>query len=134
MAATRIGITANISKPNAREVLTQLRSNLLRCELEVLIEKESAQLLEDPSLSEDLGLSELAAVVDLLIVLGGDGSILRVVGKTIGIEVPIMGINIGTLGFLTCGTQHAIDQVGEWIQRDHYKVSNRALLEATVTL
>lgn len=134
MAATRIGITANISKPNAREVLTQLLSHLRRYDLEVLLERHSARLLETGPDVESPPLRQLAERVDLLIVLGGDGSILRVVGETIGIEVPIMGINIGTLGFLTCATQHAIDQVGDWIQRGYYKVSKRSLLEATVTV
>lgn len=132
MAATHIGISANVTKPNAREVLTQLRSHLLRHDLEVSLEEESACLLGDAS-SEGLSLRDLADKVDLLIVLGGDGTILRVVRRTIGVSVPIMGINIGTLGFLTCATQEAVSQVGDWIKRDYFRISKRSLLEATVT-
>ncbi|MFT4638375.1 MAG: NAD+ kinase [Verrucomicrobiales bacterium] len=135
MAATHIGVTANISKPNAREVLSQLRSCLLRRDLRVSIEKGSACLLDnDPNQEEGLELRELAKAVDLLIVLGGDGTILRAVRRTIGVTTPIMGINIGTLGFLTCATQHEVDQVGDWIQRDYFKLSKRSLLEAAVSL
>ena len=132
MAATHIGITANVSKPNAREVLTQLRSHLLRCDLKVSVEEECAALLDDPSLERGLSQRELASEVDLLIVLGGDGTILRAVRRTIGISVPIMGINIGTLGFLTCGTQEELNRVGEWIRRDYFELSTRSLLKATV--
>ena len=77
MAATHIGITANISKPNAREILTQLRSNLLRSNLQVSIEKETACLLDDPTRDDSLELRALAGDVDLLIVLGGDDSSCR---------------------------------------------------------
>ncbi len=135
MAATRIGITANVSKPSAREVLTQLRSSLERRGLDVVIERNSARLLQLPTSSECPQLGELSDLVDLLIVLGGDGTILQVVRQTVGMTTPvIMGVNIGRLGFLTCATQDAIDRVGEWIQSAHYRVSKRALLEATVRL
>ncbi len=131
MAATHIGIVANIDKPNAREVLTQLRGSLLQCDLEVTLETESARLLDGGDLPH-AELTELADLSDLLIVLGGDGTILHVTGKTLGHPVPIMGINIGTLGFLTCATQHAIDQVGDWIRQDYFRLSRRSLLEATI--
>ena len=133
MAATHIGITANISKPKAREVLNQLRSYLQRSDLQVTVDRDSASLLEDPELKDGPGLSQLAEDVDLLIVLGGDGTILQAVRQTIGLGVPIMGINTGNLGFLTCTTQSAVGQVGQWIRDDHYKLSTRALLEAKVS-
>ncbi|NCF85750.1 MAG: hypothetical protein GWQ08_09480 [Verrucomicrobiaceae bacterium] len=134
MAATHIGISANVSKPNAREVLTQLRSHLLRSDLEVSLEEKSASLLADPSVGSGIDLREMAGEVDLLIILGGDGTILRAVLRTIGIPVPIMGLNIGTLGFLTCATQDAVSQVGDWIRTDYFRLSKRSLLEATVSL
>ncbi len=133
MAATRIGITANIAKPDARRVLTQLCADLRKSDLEFVVERNSARLFEETPATEGPDLRELAQSVDLLVVLGGDGTILRVVGQTVGIEVPIMGINIGTLGFLTCATQEDIDQVGGWIKNDSFKLSNRSMLQATVT-
>ncbi|MDB4526998.1 NAD(+)/NADH kinase [bacterium] len=81
-----------------------------------------------------MDLREMAGEVDLLIILGGDGTILRAVRRTIGIPVPIMGLNIGTLGFLTCATQDAVSQVGDWIRTDYFRLSKRSLLEATVSL
>ena len=134
MATERIGIVANTDKPNAREVLIQLQANLIRADLEVWLEEETAKLLDrDPS-QEALEIVALADQVDLLIVLGGDGTILHVVSQIIGYGVPIMGINIGQLGFLTCTTQHACDKVGDWIRRKHYRLSTRSLLKATVSV
>ena len=50
MATERIGIVANTDKPNAREVLIQLQANLIRADLEVWLEEETAKLLDrDPS-------------------------------------------------------------------------------------
>ena len=124
----RIGIVANTEKPNAREVLIQLQANLMRAELEVCLEAETAKLLDSEPEVAVMELTELADQVDMLVVLGGDGTILQIVSQIIGHAVPIMGINIGHLGFLTCATQHACDQVGDWICRKHYRLSTRSLL------
>ena len=134
MATERIGIVANTDKPNAREVLIQLQANLIRVDLQVCLEVETAKLLDSEPSGDVMEVSDLADHVDLLIVLGGDGTILHIVSQIIGHEVPIMGINIGHLGFLTCATQHACDQVGDWIRRKHYRLSSRSLLKATVSV
>lgn len=132
MAATRIGLTANNSKPNAQAVLTQLCGHLEARGLEIVLEEESAQLLGRSGVEALRDIRAVAEAVDFLIVLGGDGTILRVVGQTIGIEVPIMGVNIGTLGFLTCATEDAIAEVPDWILSQHYRISHRTVLEARV--
>ena len=46
--------------------------------------------------------AELGSMTDLLVVAGGDGSILRVIGQLGEMIKPIFGINVGSLGFLTC--------------------------------
>ena len=68
MAATRIGLTANISKPNAQTVLTQLCAQLEARGLEILLEEESARLLGN---SEGKDIRAVAEAADFLIVLGG---------------------------------------------------------------
>ena len=71
-----------------------------------------------------LGLSELGADrsaqdADLLISLGGDGTILRSVDLLGGAPVPILGVNMGTLGYLTeIEPEDLVDCLGRWIGRD----------------
>src|SRR5206468_1156261 len=71
---------------------------------------------------------------DLLVVAGGDGSILRVVGQLGENIKPIFGINVGSLGFLTTASSSTYREAVECIARDRINFSQRALLEARVTL
>jgi len=75
-------------------------------------------------------LPALARQVDLLLVFGGDGTILRVAREIAGSQTPILGINIGSLGFLTAvpssELRHALDAV--W--SGQYTFECRSLLQA----
>lgn len=76
--------------------------------------------------------AELAREVDMLLVFGGDGTMLRVARDIAGSQTPILGINIGNLGFLTAvpsdGLTHALRQV--WSGK--FKFEPRALIEANI--
>src|ERR1700745_1957634 len=79
-------------------------------------------------------IAELGAMTDLLVVAGGDGSILRVIGQLGEMIKPIFGINVGSLGFLTCASSSNYREAVECIAKDRINFSHRALLEARVTL
>src|SRR5678815_1622188 len=78
--------------------------------------------------------AELGGMTDLLVVAGGDGSILRVIGQLGEMIKPIFGINVGSLGFLTCASSSNYREAVECIAKDRINFSHRALLEARVTL
>ena len=73
-------------------------------------------------------------MTDLLVVAGGDGSILRVIGQLGETIKPIFGINVGSLGFLTCVSSSNYREAVECIAKDRINFSHRALLEARVIL
>jgi NAD+ kinase len=88
-----------------------------------------------------LGLSELgsdrsAQDADLLISLGGDGTILRSVELLGGAPVPILGVNMGTLGYLTeIEPEELIDRLDRWANRDEKSVivlDERMMLAVTL--
>ena len=88
-----------------------------------------------------LGLSELgsdrsAQDADLLVSLGGDGTILRSVEILGGAPVPILGVNMGTLGYLTeIEPEELIDRLERWIKRDEKSVivlDERMMLAVTL--
>jgi NAD+ kinase len=93
-----IGLIANDSKPGARELVHSLAREFRRHHMQVHLDHRASGLIgAEQSLSEP----ELAETCELLVVLGGDGTILQVLhalGETLR---PIFGINLGTLGFLT---------------------------------
>jgi NAD+ kinase len=93
----RVGVVLKRSSPEALELGRQLLVELERLGLESVLDSESAAGLGSPNGTDR---ASLAAEVDLVVVLGGDGTLLSVAHCALG-GTPILGINMGTLGFLT---------------------------------
>jgi NAD+ kinase len=93
----RVGVVLKTTSPEAAEVGKQLLTELERLELEAVIDRESARVLDR---KDDVERKDLSSLVDLIVVLGGDGTLLSVTRGELG-GTPILGINLGTLGFLT---------------------------------
>lgn len=73
----------------------------------------------------------LAEACDLLLVFGGDGSILTVARDTAGTNTPILGINLGTLGFLTAASAAKLEVALQQVWAGACLVETRRLIEAT---
>jgi NAD+ kinase len=88
--------------------------------------KTNATICTDPK--------QLARAVDLLLVFGGDGTMLRVARDTAGVATPMLGINIGGLGFLTAVPSDQLDRALKLIWQGGFKFERRALIEATTRI
>ncbi len=120
-----IGLIAHTEKSEAAEQVRVMIDALTEKNLGFLLEKSTAELI---GLASGLDERALARECGLLVVLGGDGTILRVVHK-IGEDIkPIFGINIGSLGFLTCAAATEIPRAVDSILRQDYILSQRSLL------
>lgn len=69
---------------------------------------------------------------DLVIVLGGDGTILKVAREMAGRNVPLLGVNMGTVGFLCNFEGSEIDNYLEQIRERRYTVQERMMLEVSI--
>ncbi|MBM4439759.1 MAG: NAD(+)/NADH kinase [Candidatus Rokubacteria bacterium] len=99
----RVGIVAKPDAPRAPEVVTRLVDWLTERRIEVTLEKETAGIV--PAVrAAAANKAELPGLSDLLIVLGGDGTLLSMARAVGDLGVPIMGVNLGGLGFLTATT------------------------------
>ena len=99
----RIGIVAKTDAPRAPEVLSRLVDWLNARGIEVTLEKETAGIV--PAVrAAAANKAELPGLADLLIVLGGDGTLLSMARAVGDLGVPIFGVNLGGLGFLTATT------------------------------
>lgn len=76
--------------------------------------------------------AELADKVDLLLVFGGDGTMLRVAREIAGSQTPILGINIGGLGFLTAVPSAGLPQALRQAWSGEFKFEPRVLMEANI--
>jgi len=122
-----IGLLAHSEKPAAATVVREMAAELTRQGLPFLAERDTAPLA---GLATGLDVPELAEQCELLVVMGGDGTILRVVHKLSGALPPIFGINIGSLGFLTCLGPSELRRAVASIRDRDYILSQRPLLEA----
>jgi NAD+ kinase len=125
----RIGIFAKRNHPDAaalaREVALWLEARGLQIEVE-------ESLATDMEWRAGIPGKLIPEVVDLVIVLGGDGtliSVARLIGK---LEKPIFGVNLGSLGFLTEITRSELFPVLEEVIAGRFSVSRRMMLEAVV--
>ncbi|MBO4375940.1 MAG: NAD(+)/NADH kinase [Lachnospiraceae bacterium] len=89
---------------------------------------------------EDMGMrctlsteAKLPADADGILVLGGDGTMLNVAGETLDAELPILGINLGTMGYLTEVPLEKAKAAIERLANEEYTVSERMMLEGSVT-
>src|SRR4030067_1697399 len=94
----KIGIISNPRKRDAGPVLSDLVRWLKERGIEALMDQETAGLKDCESPHKR---TDIAALSDLILVLGGDGTLISV-SRLIGSRgTPILGVNLGSLGFLT---------------------------------
>lgn len=74
---------------------------------------------------------DIARRSDILFVFGGDGTILRIAREIAGLNTPIVGINLGKLGFLTTAPAEDLEETFEKIRAGKAFVESRSLIEAT---
>jgi NAD+ kinase len=122
-----IGLHAHAEKPAAAEVVRAMAEELDRASLPYLLDQATAPLAGK---SSTLDLADLAAQCELLVVMGGDGTILRAVQRLRGPIPTVFGINTGSLGFLTCLGAGEIQRAVESIRQRDFIVSPRSLLQA----
>ncbi|MFQ5898312.1 MAG: NAD(+)/NADH kinase [Candidatus Methylomirabilia bacterium] len=126
----RIGIVAKTDWPEAREVVPRLAEWLAVQGKQVILEKETAPLV--PAASSAVGKSDLPPQVDLLVVLGGDGTLLSVARLVGDLGVPILGVNLGGLGFLTATTLEELFAALERVFAGQMLLEERMMLAARV--
>ena len=131
MSPKTIGLIAHTGKPAVADLVNRLVEEFSRFSVSILLEKETAIVAGKKS---GRPMAELAASSDLLVVAGGDGTILHVIGQLGEVIKPIFGINVGSLGFLTCASSTTYHEAVESIAKDRINFSQRALLEARVKL
>ena len=121
-----VGLIAHTGKPGVGELIKSLSAEFARSKMSILLEKETAGVSGG---SSDLTIAQLGSKADLLVVVGGDGTILNASGQLGEAMPPIFGINVGSLGFLTTAGSQAIREAVECIAGGKMTFSNRALLE-----
>jgi NAD+ kinase len=127
MSIKRIGIISKPKKAEIREIVPPLIKWMRQRKIEVFLDKETGSILEKNEKS--VPRNEMAAQVDLLIVLGGDGTLLATARALNRKPVPILAVNLGGLGFLTVIAKEDIYATLEQVLEGKARVERRVQIE-----
>jgi NAD+ kinase len=126
-----IGILARRTDPEVGGTLMQLDAFLQKRGHRVLLEAEIAAQFGGWT-QEIAPPEEIAKICDLVIVVGGDGTLLRAARSMVGYDVPLLGINLGRLGFLADVSPDIMTETLEQILTGDYDEEERFMLRANI--
>ncbi len=127
---TEIGIITKTTSPHADEVMGKLVPWLTGRGVKVRMQEDYRGLADGDSIA--VPREHVPDGVDMVLVLGGDGTLLSAARLLEGTNQPILGINLGSLGFLT---ELGLDEIFEALERvleGEYTIESRVRLEASL--
>jgi NAD+ kinase len=125
-----VGLVANFEKPASRSVVVHAANLISGAGRAIVADEQTARLagLRCGILPDA---AAVAGAAGLLLVFGGDGTMLQVVDQLHGVNTPILGINVGRLGFLTAVSSNDLSDALEKIWRNDFTIETRPLIEAS---
>ncbi len=126
-----VGVFGKYKDSSVRDMLGVLRAHLEKRGVKVLLGDTTAPDIEGPraEFSRD---AETGAPIDLAIVVGGDGTMLHVARSLASDSIPVVGVNLGRLGFLTeIPADQAVADLDRILGGD-FKVEHRMMLQVDV--
>ncbi|MFD2726184.1 NAD kinase [Hyunsoonleella rubra] len=129
----KIAVFGRFSNKFTLTSLDTLLIYLVKKDAEVFIESDFSELIKSTSHKKSFydtfeTFETLDESFDLLVSIGGDGTILRAITFVTNLDIPIVGINTGRLGFLATIQVEDIEKAMENIIKGRYKVSERSML------
>jgi NAD+ kinase len=123
-------LVANPSKSGTRAIIQQAARLIQRSKRKLLCDSITSQIAGLRCSSTD-DVAGLASRVDLLLVFGGDGTMLRVARDVAASGTPILGVKVGGLGFLTTVQAHQLPAALKEIWAGEFLLEARPIIEAT---
>jgi NAD+ kinase len=124
-----LGLIVNTHKPRAKDVVDQIAHMARKLGQTLIAEEEEAALCSD---IEPVSRDELVERADAIVACGGDGTMLRAARILDGDDTPVMGVNIGSLGFLTSIAEEGLDHALESLAGGDMDVHHWSVAEAVV--
>ncbi len=130
----KVGVVVNLRKDEAKNVLntffSQVKNSLYKFSLQQSIAKEINFIPSHIHVEPD---DDIFSTSDLIVTFGGDGTILRTVQLINKNEIPILGVNIGTLGFLTATSVESVNSHIEQFFDDKFQIDRRTVLKLEIS-
>ncbi len=124
----RVGLFANVEIPGMEEAVGEALDILQEHGVQSHLEQELATFLKSDLPAGDR--EDLADRVDMILVFGGDGTFLRAARQLDGGKTPLLGINMGSLGFLTVLKRSEMGDLLPRVLEGEYRIQDRMTLRA----
>jgi len=130
----KVLISPNFDKPGGAKCAHQVTQKLLELGLTPMLDKECAAIMgaAQPGCVV-AGFDALLSECDIILTIGGDGTILHGVQQSLRVGKPLLGVNTGRVGFLTQLEAHELDKL-DALQNQNYTMLDRMMLEATLVV
>ncbi len=129
----RIGIITKMNKPEAIPIVKRLVEWLSSKRIMTYIDEETGRFIDEKgNYLYRIRRETIPEYSEIVIVLGGDGTLLSVARLIKGRNIPILGVNLGGLGFLTEVTIDELFKFLESIIRNEFSTEERTILNASV--
>jgi NAD+ kinase len=126
----KVAVIPNPLKAHAVDLVGGIVKLLKEREFVPVLEQEIAEKIGKPVLGRKE--SDLWEDIDLVMVLGGDGSMLNVAHRVYPREIPLLGVNLGHLGFLTSVESNTIEAALNDLAQGRYSFEERTMITAKV--
>lgn len=121
----RLGLIAKPQNPLAAKAVIKVKKWGKKNAIEILADESTAKLIDETGIDSQ----SLADSVDALIVLGGDGTFLAAARLATKNSTPLLGVNLGSLGFMTETAFEEMEHVLNRLIEENYKVEERMMLD-----
>jgi len=122
------GIVLKPNSPEIKDVYFQIKSYFENENIEVLLEYNSAKMIGE----EGLYFDEVCKRCDFLVSVGGDGTLISVARRSYEYEKPVLGIHLGTLGFLTDIMLKEVPSFIEKLKNNQYRIDSRMMIKCEI--
>ncbi|MEA2099651.1 MAG: NAD(+)/NADH kinase [Campylobacterota bacterium] len=124
----KVGVILRPSTPELKNSFFQLKEIFLNHEIDVYIDSISAGMIDVMGMEFDL----LCKQCDILVTLGGDGTLISVVRRSFKYDIPVLGVYAGNLGFLADVSMDELDQFVSKLALGQCRIDERSVLEAKI--
>lgn len=128
MKIKRVGVVLRPSSPDIKDVFLRVKKAFEKEGIEVLLDSISASMIGVLGQEFDL----MCKRSDILVSVGGDGTLLSVVRRSYKYHKPVLGIHVGKLGFLTDILPDEIESFIKKLKEKKFRIDNRMMMEASI--
>jgi len=127
----KIRVVGFVLRPESSDILSlyiNIKAKFENRGIKVLLDNASAKMVG----LHGITFSEMCEMVDLLVSLGGDGTLLSVVRRSYGYDKPVLGMNAGNLGFLADIPIDCVDEMVDRLLIGDYRIDGRMMIEGYI--